>query len=104
MPTPSSFQTPPRILIPKLVKSRDAWKAKATQRKVQRKALEIRIRDLETSRDLHRQKAEQLQQQLAQLQTPIAAASQRTVTPTPAPKNSNDPVADTTTLPSSGSL
>ena len=103
MPTPS-FQTPARILIPKLVKSRDAWKAKATQRKAQRKALEIRIRDLETSRDLHRQKAEQLQQQLAQLQTPIAAASQPAATPTTAPQNSNDPVAGTTIFPSSNSL
>ncbi len=104
MTTPSQFQTPPRILIPKLVKSRDAWKAKATQRKAQRKALEIRIRDLETSRDLHRQNAEQLQHQLAQLHAQIAAASQPTVTPTMAPKNSNDPVAGTTPFPSSNSL
>ena len=50
MTTLAAFRTPPRILIPKLVRSRDAWKAKATTRKTQRKALEIRVRDLEASR------------------------------------------------------
>jgi hypothetical protein len=98
MTTPSPFQTPPRILIPKLVKSRDAWKAKATARKAQRKALEIRIRDLETSRELHRLRAEQLQRQLDDLQRSAPAP-----TVTAAPKNSNAPAADTTTSPSSAS-
>jgi len=97
MPTPSPFQTPPRILIPKLVKSRDAWKAKATARKAQRKALEIRVRDLEASRELHRLRAEQLQRQLDELRRPVPA-------PIAAPQNSNGPVADTTTFPSSNSL
>jgi hypothetical protein len=73
-----------------LVKSRDAWKAKATARKAQRKALEIRIRDLEASREFHRLRAEQLQQQLDDRERPAPA-------PTTAPKNSNDPVAGTTT-------
>jgi hypothetical protein len=99
--TGTPFQTPPRILIPKLVKSRDAWKAKATQRKAQRKALEIRVRDLEASRELHRHKAEQLQQRLEQLEAQIAAASPPAVAPTPAPKNANGPGAATTpSLPS----
>lgn len=101
MTTSTTFQTPPRILIPKLVKSRDAWKAKAATRKTQRKALEIRVRDLEISRDLHRQKAEQLQRRVEQLEAQIAAVSQPAVAPTAAPKNSNGPVAATThSLPS----
>jgi hypothetical protein len=58
------FQTPARILIPKLVRSRDAWKAKATARKKQRKALQIRVRDLIDSRNRHRQRARTLQQEL----------------------------------------
>ena len=100
----SHFQTPPRILIPKLVRSRDAWKAKATQRKTQRKALEIRVRDLEVSRDLHRQRAEQLQKQVDQLQAQLADAKRPAPAPTESPKNSTRPAADTTISPSSASL
>jgi hypothetical protein len=96
MTNPTRFRTPPRILIPKLVKSRDAWKAKATARKAQRKALEIRIRDLEASRDLHRLRAEQLQRRLDDQQRPAPA-------PTTAPKNWSDPAAGTTPSPSSAS-
>ena len=66
--TPIAFRTPPRILIPQLLRSRDAWKIKATQRKAQRKALLIRIRDLTASRDRHHLRADQLQLQLDQLQ------------------------------------
>ncbi len=103
MITPPIFRTPPRILIPKLVRSRDAWKAKATDRKAQRKALEIRVRDLEASRNLHQQRAEQLQQRVAQLEQQLAAARRPAPAPTPAPKNSTDPAAGTTTSPSSTS-
>lgn len=95
------FQTPPRILIPKLVRSRDAWKAKAAQRKAQRKALEIRVRDLEASRDLHRQRAEQLQKQVDQLEAELANAKRPAPTPTDSPQNGTRPVAGTTTSPSS---
>lgn len=66
--TATDFLTPPRILIPKLLRSRDAWKAKATQRKAQRKTLSIRVRDLTASRDRHRQRADHLQQQMEALQ------------------------------------
>ncbi len=102
MTTSPVFRTPPRVLIPKLVRSRDAWKAKATSRKAQRKALEIRVRDLEASRDLHRQRAERLRQQVAQLEQQLAARRPAPA-PTPAPKNSTDPAAGTTTSPSSTS-
>jgi chromosome segregation ATPase len=66
--TTLAFQTPPRILIPKLLRSRDAWEIKATQRKSERKALQIRVRDLAASRARHRSRADELQLQLDELQ------------------------------------
>ena len=48
--TRSEFQTADRILIPRLVKSRDGWKKKANQRKKLHKAATIRICDLVNSR------------------------------------------------------
>ena len=75
--TTISFQTPPRILIPKLVRSRDAWKLKATQRKAQRKALQIRVRDLIASRARHRVRADDLQLRLDHLQLQHDHARQR---------------------------
>jgi hypothetical protein len=74
---PTAFQTPPRILIPKLVRSRDAWKDKATQRKRQNKALQIRVRDLTASRLRHRQRADQLAQELAQLRLRLEHTQQQ---------------------------
>lgn len=65
--TTIAFQTPPRILIPKLLRSRDAWKVKATQRKAERKTLQIRVRDLIASRARHRRRADALQLELDQL-------------------------------------
>ncbi len=81
--TTSVFQTPPRILIPKLVRSRDAWKAKAGQRKAQRKALQIRVRDLTLSRERCRQRVEQLQQQVHDLQQQLDHARRSAVPPPP---------------------
>lgn len=103
MTTAAAYRTPPRILIPKLVRSRDAWKAKATDRKTQRKALDIRIRDLEASRDLHRQRAERLQQRVARLEAELAAARRPTPAPATPPKNPTGRAAGTTTTPSSTS-
>jgi len=105
MTTTSPFRTPPRILIPKLVRSRDAWKAKATARKAQRKTLEIRVRDLEASRELYRQRAEQLQRRTQQLQLQLDSARVAAAAPTPvdAPKNSTGPAAGNTMSASSTS-
>lgn len=76
-----TFQTPARILIPKLVASRAGWKGKAGERKRRLKAARIRIRDLEASRQRWRDRAEdaegkvgELSQQLAQAQQEIATA------------------------------
>src|SRR5712664_3755189 len=70
-----TFQTPARILIPKLVASRAGWKGKAGERKRRLKAARIRVRDLEASRqrwhdraDAAELKADELGQHLAQAQ------------------------------------
>jgi hypothetical protein len=65
--TTSTFRTPSRILIPKLVSSRDGWKAKAQERKKRLKAARIRIRDLEASRKDWRQRATAAEEQVAGL-------------------------------------
>jgi hypothetical protein len=79
-----SFRSPPRILIPKLCRSRDAWKAKAQLRGSQLKTLQVRVHDVCLSRDSWRQRAEaaqqqahQLQDQVQQLQQQLASAQQQ---------------------------
>jgi hypothetical protein len=76
----SDFRTPPRILIPKLVSSRDKWKAKATARKRQLHKQRIRSRDLCLSRLRWKdralaaeQKLHELQQQLLRAQADLAS-------------------------------
>jgi chromosome segregation ATPase len=63
----STFRTPARILIPKLVVSRDGWKKKAGERKKRLKAARIRVRDLEASRGCWRQRTEEAERQVAEL-------------------------------------
>jgi len=63
-----TFHTPIRILLPKLLKSRNDWKAKSHERKAQLKSAKIKIRDLSASRDKWRERTEQLQEQNEQLQ------------------------------------
>jgi hypothetical protein len=79
-----SFRSPPRILIPKLCRSRDAWKAKAQLRGGQLKTLQVRVHDVCLSRDSWRRRAEsaeqqvlQLHEQVQQLQQQLAAAQQQ---------------------------
>ena len=76
-----TFQTPARILIPKLVASRAGWKGKAGDRKRRLKAARIRIRDLEASRqrwhdraDNAERKADGVCQQLAQAHQALVVA------------------------------
>ena len=61
------FRSPPRILIPKLVQSRDKWKAKATTRKHQLHKEKIRCRDLSISRQLWKERVSAAQQELLDL-------------------------------------
>jgi hypothetical protein len=77
----NDFRTPPRILIPKLVRSRDQWKAKAAERKRQYRKQIIRSRDLALSRQRWKsraldaeQKLQDLQQQLLRAQADLALA------------------------------
>ena len=74
--TVPTFRTPTRILIPKLVKSRDGWKAKASERKKRFKAARIRNRDLEASRKVWRQRATAAEERVA-VMTQQDASSQR---------------------------
>jgi len=69
-----TFHTPLRILVPKLFKSRDDWKAKSHQRKAQLKSAKINIRDVSASRDKWRERTEQLQEQNEQLQQRLERA------------------------------
>lgn len=69
-----SFRTPLRILLPKLLKSRDAWKAKSDRRKAQLKAAKIKIRDCSASRDMWRERAERLAQENRQLRADLEHA------------------------------
>ena len=71
-----TFRTPARILIPKLVKSRDGWKTKANERKKRLKAARIRIRDLENSREGWKQKTSTAENRIAELERQLAQAQQ----------------------------
>lgn len=59
-----SFLTPTRILLPKLLKSRAGWKARAAARKKINKALQIKTRDLELSRERWKERAQQAERLL----------------------------------------
>jgi hypothetical protein len=66
-PVPT-FRSPPRILIPKLVGSRDKWKVKAGRRKRELKKAQIRSRDLSVSRQRWKERALTAEQQVQELQ------------------------------------
>jgi hypothetical protein len=68
------YRTPTRILLPKLLKSRDDWKAKSDARKVKLKAAQIKIRDLTVSREFWRERAEQPQTETRRLQEQLQQA------------------------------
>jgi chromosome segregation ATPase len=69
-----TFSTPVRILLPKLLKSRNDWKAKSHQRKAALKSAKIKCRDLTASRDMWRQRTEQFQEENRQLQERLERA------------------------------
>ena len=71
------FRSPPRILIPKLVHSRDTWKAKAGQRKRQLKAAQIRGRDLGLSRQRWKERAVASEQRVQELQRQLDQTQQQ---------------------------
>jgi chromosome segregation ATPase len=69
-----TFRTPVRILLPKLLKSRDDWKAKSHQRKAKLRSASTKIRDLSASRDKWRQRTERLEEDNRQLQERLERA------------------------------
>jgi chromosome segregation ATPase len=71
------FRSPPRILIPKLVQSRDTWKAKAGTRKRQLKAAQIRCRDLGLSRARWKNRAQASAQRIQELDQQLADTRQQ---------------------------
>ena len=74
--TPASdFRTPPRILIPKLVRSRDQWKAKASARKRQYRKEKIHSRDLKLSRQRWKERALDDEQKLQELHEQLQHAA-----------------------------
>ena len=75
MTSANDFRTPPRILIPKLARSRDQWKAKATARKNQYRKEKIHSRDLESSRARWKDRALNAEQQLHELQERLRCAA-----------------------------
>ena len=85
-----TFRTPARILIPKLVKSRDGWKTKANQRKKRLKAVRIRIRDLEISRENWKDRAHDAENQVAELKKQLEQARQELA----AVRSDNDALRD----------
>lgn len=72
--TVPAFRSPPRILIPKLVDSRDKWKAKAARRKRELKKAQIRARDLAVSRQRWKERALAAEQQLQAARQQLQAA------------------------------
>ncbi len=69
-----SFRTPLHILVPKILKSRDGWKAKSDRRKAKLKAAKITIRDCSASRDKWRKRAEEFAQENRQLREQLEHA------------------------------
>jgi chromosome segregation ATPase len=73
-PPAGNFLTPPRILIPNLVRSRDKWKIKATTRKRQLHKEKIHSRDLQASRRSWKDRALAAEQNLQELQQRLRCA------------------------------
>ena len=69
-----SFRTPVRILLPKILKSRDDGKAKSHERKAQLKSAKINIRDLSASRDRWRERTARLEEDNRLLHEKLALA------------------------------
>lgn len=68
------FRTPVRILLPKILKSRNDWKAKSDIRKAALKAAKIKIRDCSASRDMWRERTEKSEEEARQLRERVERA------------------------------
>lgn len=72
--TVRSFLTPARIMVPKLVVSRDGWKVKADERKRKLKSSRVRVRDLEVSRGRWQERAQAAERRVAEGQEQLEQA------------------------------
>ena len=74
-----SFRTPARILIPKLVRGREGWKARANARKKKLKAAVIRIRDLGDSRQKWKDRCQTAEAETLELKARLEQREQELV-------------------------
>jgi SMC interacting uncharacterized protein involved in chromosome segregation len=71
------YTTPTRVQAWFLGRSRDRWKHKYQELKVQAKRLQNRVNDVTKSRELWRHEAEQLRQRVRELETQTAALQEQ---------------------------
>ena len=70
------FVSPLRILVRSFRASRDKWKAKSGQLKVEVKRLKVNVYDVQQSRATWRQRAEAAERELAAMQARLAALTE----------------------------
>lgn len=70
------FVSPLRILVRSFRSSRDKWKAKSGQMKVEVKRLKVNVHDVQQSRAMWRQRAEAAESELAALQARMAVLTE----------------------------
>jgi chromosome segregation ATPase len=75
--TIESFRTPSRILLPKLLRSRDGWKRKAGERKRSLKAAQVKVRDLQISREHWKEQVEAARRECEQLREQLRESQQK---------------------------
>ena len=68
------FRTPLRILLPKILESRDDWKAKSDARKAHLKAAKVTVRDLRVSREYWRRRTAQVEAATVELRDQLTQA------------------------------
>jgi hypothetical protein len=68
-----SYRSPTRKLLQFFKRSRDGWKRKRQEAKVLNRRLSNRVRKLEASRDLWKERARRQREELRQLRAELAA-------------------------------
>jgi len=68
-----TYRSPVRKLVAFFERSRDGWKRKRQEARVLNRRLSNRVRKLEASRDLWKERARQRQQELQRLQAELEA-------------------------------
>lgn len=76
-----SYRSPARVLVAWFRDSRDAWKRKFQEVKVELKRLKVRVSDVDQSREHWKQQAQRRGQELAALQAEVEQLRQRVSPP-----------------------